>query len=79
MNEETNKPQRPNWICDPCGQLYGRWYQGNYSGPLKHCATYHKGKCDICSDKTSVTEPRDYGHVVRDWKYRYEIDSKRTC
>jgi hypothetical protein len=21
-----------------------------------------------------VTEPRDYGHVVKDWKYRYEKD-----
>jgi hypothetical protein len=45
---------------------------------LKHCAKYHKGTCDICSDKTSVTEPRGYGHVVRDWKYKYEVDSKRS-
>jgi hypothetical protein len=35
MDEENKKIERPNWICDPCGQLYGRWYQGNYSGPLK--------------------------------------------
>jgi hypothetical protein len=37
-----------------------------------------QGTCDICANKTSVTEPRDYGHVVRDWKWRYEVDCKRS-
>lgn len=78
MSELKKKPERPKWICDGCGQLYGRWHQGNYSGPLHHCATYHIGVCDICKEKTSVTEPRDYGHVVRDWKWRYEMDSKKS-
>jgi hypothetical protein len=78
VSELKKKPERPQWICDGCGQLYGRWHQGNYSGPLHHCATYHMGVCEICKEKTSVTEPRDYGHVVRDWKWRYEMDCKRT-
>jgi hypothetical protein len=51
---------------------------GNYSGPLHHCATYRMGVCEICKEKTSVTEPRGYGHVVRDWKWRYEVDCKRS-
>jgi hypothetical protein len=71
----TKKPHnRPSWICDDCGQLYGKWYQGNYTGPAKHYATYHVGNCDICSARRPVTEPRDYGHVVKDWKIRYEKD-----
>lgn len=78
MNELKKKPERPTWICQDCGEAYGQWYQGNYSGPLKHCATFHLGTCDICKNKTSVTEPRDYGHVVRDWKWRYEVDSKHS-
>jgi hypothetical protein len=38
-----------NWVCHECGMKYGRWYQGRvYSGPPKHCATYHMGKCEVC-------------------------------
>jgi hypothetical protein len=45
---------------------YGRWYQGRvYSGPPKHAATYHMGKCEVCDlINVPVTEPRDYGQLV---------------
>jgi hypothetical protein len=36
------------------------------------------GVCEVCKEKTPVTEPRDYGHVVRDWKYKYEVDCKKS-
>jgi len=46
----------PQWICRECGMKYGK----------KECgvATWHFGKCDICGQETSVTEPRDFGHII---------------
>lgn len=70
----TQKLKEVYWICDDCGQRYGRWYQKGYTGPLQHYATYHMGKCDVCNAKTSVTEPRDYGHLIKNWKYSYQED-----
>ncbi len=63
----AKKPPYPNFICDECGMKYGRWYQrGDYSGPPHHCATYHKGTCEICgASKVPVTEPRDYGGLIQ--------------
>lgn len=59
----------PNWICNPCGRRLGGWYaDGRYVGPAKHCATMHEGQCDVCGKKAVVTEPRDHGHLVRDWQ-----------
>jgi len=57
------KNHYPQWICDSCGTTYGRWYQsGSYTGPPKHCATYHQGDCEVCgATKVPVTEPRDFG------------------
>lgn len=59
----------PVWICNNCGDKYGRWYSGGtYSGPPNHCATYHYGKCDICNaEEVPVTEPRDFGHLSLEW------------
>lgn len=56
----------PEWICHKCGVKYGFWYvDGFYKGPEHHYATYHLGKCDICNSlEVSVTEPRDYGHLL---------------
>lgn len=56
----------PDWVCHNCGTKYGRWYAtGEYTGPSSHYSTCHYGKCDICKDEgVSVTEPRDYGHIV---------------
>lgn len=56
----------PDWLCDNCGRKHGKWYvNGEYSGPSSHCATYHYGKCDLCSDDgVPVTEPRDFGHLL---------------
>jgi hypothetical protein len=64
----------PNWICWDCGSKYGSWYQGDtYTGPKYHCSTNHYGTCDVCKRKgISVTEPRDYGHLVKGW------DNKET-
>jgi hypothetical protein len=55
-----------HWVCHECGMKYGRWYQGRvYSGPPKHRATYHMGKCEVCDlINVPVTEPRDYGQLV---------------
>jgi hypothetical protein len=41
----------PDWICDDCGQKYGRRSSSN--------ATWHHGECDVCGMTKAVTEPRD--------------------
>lgn len=50
----------PDWICLSCGQTYG------HGMPDGHVATWHRGECEICHEKTSVTEPRDFRHL-RKW------------
>lgn len=60
------KIKYPTWVCDTCGTKHGKWYQPGAIAPKMHCATYHIGKCDICGVKNvPVTEPRDYGHLVK--------------
>lgn len=53
-------PIYPQWVCHPCGTKWGR----------KECgiATWHIDTCGICGNITSVTEPRDYGHLKGEWK-----------
>lgn len=46
----------PDWICFECGSLYGNRPCG--------ISTWHENKCDICNKITSVTEPRDFGHLT---------------
>jgi len=53
--EDVNKPY-PEWICASCGEEYGRH-------TCKKEACWHVGTCDICGAVTSVTEPRDFGHL----------------
>lgn len=61
--------EQPDWVCNECGQQWGRWYEnGNYFGPKHHCATYHIDECGVCKQKKSVTESRDYGFLKRGWK-----------
>lgn len=44
-----------DWICEKCGNQYGKAKPG--------IATWHYGVCDWCGTrKTPVTEPRDYGY-----------------
>jgi hypothetical protein len=61
----------PQWVCDTCGQSYGKWYtKGHYTGPAHWCATYHIGNCEIClAENVSVTEPRDFGGLKRPLTY----------
>lgn len=50
----------PSVICAPCGKIWGRRECG--------MATWHIAKCGICGDATSVTEPRDFGHLRDGWQ-----------
>jgi hypothetical protein len=68
---KTHKPldlQQPDWVCRDCGGQWGLWWDGGrYSGPPHHCATFHNGRCGVCSKQTGVTEPRDYGGLKEGW------------
>lgn len=60
--------QQPDWVCHDCGQEWGRWYDnGEYFGPVKHCATYHVNRCEVCGQEKPVTEARDYGFLRKGW------------
>lgn len=50
----------PAWVCMPCGRRYGR-------RPVGIC-TIHLGECGVCGDRTEVTEPRDFGHLLDGWQ-----------
>jgi hypothetical protein len=50
-------PDYPDWICKSCGDAYGKGM------PEGHLATWHQGECDICHERTLVTEPRDFKHL----------------
>ena len=75
----SRDPEYPAWICHSCGETYGTWYKrGSYVGPPHHCATFHKGTCEMCeAEDALVTEPRDSGHLRADWR-RAIIQSKNS-
>jgi len=52
-------PHYPDWICAPCGKAYGR------GAPENHISTWHTDTCGVCGKVTSVTEPRDFGHLKK--------------
>lgn len=50
----------PTWICNPCGEKYGR--------KQVEIATWHEDVCDVCGQEAVVTEPRDFGHLTSGWE-----------
>ena len=52
--------RQPDWCCSDCGRTYGK--------RLPECATYHDAVCGVCGVWRSVTEPRDYGYLRREWR-----------
>jgi len=54
-------PDYPAWVCVDCGRKWGR------RRPT-HEITAHEGTCDVCGRKAIVTEPRDFGHLVKGWE-----------
>ena len=56
----TQNNEYPEWICADCGDKHGKAKCG--------LSTWHEGACEVCGKMTSVTEPRDYGHLKETWK-----------
>lgn len=56
----------PQYVCSDCGLKYGHKTCGE--------ATWHEDTCDVCGWHTSVTEPRNFGHLKPEW--RQEISSE---
>ena len=54
----------PVWVCYPCGIRHG----------FKECgiATWHDDTCGVCGKVTTVTEPRDFGHLKNSWMKAYD-------
>ena len=53
------KDDYPAWVCSACGAKYGT--------RIPVMATWHMGRCGVCSVMAAVTEPRDYGHLQPGW------------
>ena len=62
LHLEFRAPQSGN-VCSACGDRFrlGTWNEG---------ATWYRGHCGVCHQKTDVTEPRDYGLLGNDWNLR---------
>jgi hypothetical protein len=60
INQTKQEPTYPQWICHPCGIRHGNRIAG--------IACWHFGLCGICQNETSVTEPRDFGHLKHGWE-----------
>ena len=52
--------RQPNWVCYDCGRKWGTFKCGQ--------ATWHKDACDVCGLEKSVTEPRDFGYLLKGWE-----------
>jgi hypothetical protein len=57
--EDIFSPPYPAWICRPCGEACGRGM------PADHISTWHEDTCGVCGKVTSVSEPRDFGHLKK--------------
>ena len=44
-----------DWVCLSCGVKHG--HKG------VDIATWHRGVCDICNKRKTVTQPRDFGYI----------------
>jgi hypothetical protein len=59
---ESENKDYPTWICGKCGFKYAD--PSKLRNPDSVLATWHSGKCDVCGEVASVTEPRDFGYPV---------------
>ena len=51
---------QPKEVCWDCGKKYGCRMRDGVS-------SYHIGRCDVCGKAKTVTEPRDFGYLNKDW------------
>ncbi len=53
------------YVCFKCGNKYGKQ-------PMKdgHICSCHESKCDICDEKTVVTNIRDFGYLNTEAKLK---------
>lgn len=50
----------PSAICYDCGEKHGH--------RVPTMATWYLETCDICGEKASCTQPRDFGHLKPGWE-----------
>jgi hypothetical protein len=63
---KVTRENYPTWTCGKCAEEAG----GRF--PKDHIATYHYNICDVCGQKTTVTQPKDYGYP------RYETRATKS-
>lgn len=62
---QVDKDQPP-WVCHTCGVKYGFFRPG--------ICTWHKDTCGVCNELHSVTDPRDFGYLVKGWKEKHNAN-----
>lgn len=51
----------PSYICADCGEKHCN----GLSKLITYASTFHEGVCDMCGKISSLTQPRDYGHLTQ--------------
>lgn len=77
---------QPVHVCASCGKDYGVWYRidertreslmgvGWYAGKKSLPPSWVTGRCGVCQEVRSVTEPVMYGGLVEYWQPRLAFD-----
>lgn len=60
-DESQTTLAQPAWCCITCGEKYGHSVQRDIS-------TYHGDTCGVCGKFTTVTEPRDFFYLRKEWR-----------
>lgn len=67
-SEYPRAGRQPDWVCQPCGLMYG--------ARVPTVATWHRGVCGCCHAEVSVTEPRDFGYLSMAWYWQPTRESE---
>lgn len=54
--------EQPAWVCLECGNALGK--RQKHEGSV-HISSWSDGTCGVCLKYKSVTEPRDFGYLVK--------------
>ncbi len=64
--DSNNLESKINWVCQECWEEWSRetWKKRNPRKPQPKIqfdlSTWHDNTCDVCWEKKSVTQPRDF-------------------
>lgn len=58
-----NKSFYPEWVCLDCGSEALK-HPANADKKIFEYSTWHEGICEVCGQKKTITQPRDFGYPI---------------